>query len=415
MRARLILASHLGLMASALCGGAASVAACGGEEPIAVSWENEDSVARDASWEVSEAGAGVEPAVEEGGTDTGRVDAASAEDAGGVDGEDAPDAAAPGDAAPVDPSSAVADEFSTPEDVELAVVAPGVLANDVGGGAGVVPAVGRATEAGGVVTIGSDGSFVYRPPPDFSGVDRFEYELAAVGASPRSAQVTLQVAPVNDPPTLGAPVSLVLDTDPGAVTRTRWLPAWTPGPPDEVTQSVTFTIVAKSASTSLEFTTAPVVDVDTGDLSFAIRSGTFGTALFSLVARDDGGGADTTASEFAITVNSPPIAVDDDVTGDEGSNCIPVSPLANDVDPDGDALRAVLRSVPIHGKLYLFVDGLDPLGAFVGEDGVFSGRLCYRPNLRFFHGADSFTYVAEDGRGGVSEVRTVSLTVRDRP
>jgi VCBS repeat-containing protein len=69
--------------------------------------------------------------------------------------------------------------------------------------------------------------------------------------------------------------------------------------------------------------------------------------------------------------------------------------LANDVDADGDALTAVLRSGsgPSNGTLQL-----NSVGTFT-----------YTPTLNF-NGTDQFTYEASDGKGGVAAA-TVTITV----
>jgi VCBS repeat-containing protein len=71
----------------------------------------------------------------------------------------------------------------------------------------------------------------------------------------------------------------------------------------------------------------------------------------------------------------------------------PPGVLANDADPNGDALTAVIESGPSHGSLNL------------NDDGSFS----YAPDTNFY-GTDSFTYRANDGFLD-SEVATVSITV----
>lgn len=70
--------------------------------------------------------------------------------------------------------------------------------------------------------------------------------------------------------------------------------------------------------------------------------------------------------------------------------------LANDIDPDGDPLSAILVAGPSHGTL-----SLDPTGA-----------VTYTPQAEF-HGADTFTYKANDGKAD-SATTTVTLVV-DRP
>lgn len=68
--------------------------------------------------------------------------------------------------------------------------------------------------------------------------------------------------------------------------------------------------------------------------------------------------------------------------------------LANDQDPDGDALTARLVTAPQHGTLTLNADG----------------TFTYTPQAGF-HGTDSFTYKANDGQLD-SNLATVTITVR---
>lgn len=68
--------------------------------------------------------------------------------------------------------------------------------------------------------------------------------------------------------------------------------------------------------------------------------------------------------------------------------------LANDADPNGDALSAVLVNGPAHGTLKLNADG--------------SFEYLAAAN---YNGADSFTYQASDGYGGLSAVTKVDLSI----
>lgn len=68
--------------------------------------------------------------------------------------------------------------------------------------------------------------------------------------------------------------------------------------------------------------------------------------------------------------------------------------LANDTDPDGDALTAVTQTAPSHGTLHL--------GA--------SGSFIYFPDPEF-HGTDTFTYIASDGLS-TSPPTLVTIIVR---
>ena len=77
-----------------------------------------------------------------------------------------------------------------------------------------------------------------------------------------------------------------------------------------------------------------------------------------------------------------------------GSN--PAGVLANDTDPDGDSLKAVLVSGPSHAATNGFT---------LNQDGSFS----YTPASNY-NGPDSFTYKADDG-SATSGVATVSISV----
>jgi VCBS repeat-containing protein len=68
--------------------------------------------------------------------------------------------------------------------------------------------------------------------------------------------------------------------------------------------------------------------------------------------------------------------------------------LANDTDPNSDALKAAVVQGPAHGTLTMNADG----------------SFEYRADANY-NGADSFSYVASDGFGGVSATTTVQLAV----
>jgi hypothetical protein len=91
----------------------------------------------------------------------------------------------------------------------------------------------------------------------------------------------------------------------------------------------------------------------------------------------------------------PPLSIDDQYTTNEDTvlGVIPPGVLANDLDPDGDTLTAILESGPSNGTLTLMSDG----------------SFSYTPNSNF-NGSDSFTYRANDG-GASSHVAAVFITV----
>ena len=106
------------------------------------------------------------------------------------------------------PPIAVNDTFAIDEGQTLS---GNVLPNDTAQGPEqlVVITVGTfTTAAGGSVTIGADGNFVYTPPSaNFNGSDSFDYtiresEHGTLINAPSTATVSIDVAPVNDPPVI---------------------------------------------------------------------------------------------------------------------------------------------------------------------------------------------------------------------
>ena len=113
------------------------------------------------------------------------------------------------------------------------------------------------------------------------------------------------------------------------------------------------------------------------------------------------GDADDIAAQWvngSVTVNHPPVAVNDAYTLNENTTLTVAGPgvLGNDSDPDGDALTAVLVTPPAHGTVTLNADG----------------SFSYTPQHNYVYelGVDSFTYQAFDGLA-YSNTATVTLTV----
>ncbi len=116
---------------------------------------------------------------------------------------------------------------------------------------------------------------------------------------------------------------------------------------------------------------------------------------FELAVRAlDGFGGEARA-EVAIEVtdvNEAPEAMDDRAVTPE-DRAVTVDVLANDTDPEGDHLHVRSITAAAHGAVRL----------------VSGGIVIYAPDADF-HGADSFTYVASDGRG-LRDTATVDVTV----
>jgi hypothetical protein len=128
------------------------------------------------------------------------------------------------------------------------------------------------------------------------------------------------------------------------------------------------------------------------DLAFGPASGGVGASLY--VTNRFGARIVEITGDFP-TENEPPIAVDDAYSTDEDTSLVVAAPgvLANDSDPDGDALTVSVDTGPSNGSLVLNPDG----------------SFTYTPDPDF-NGTDSFSYIADDGNGG-TDVATVTITV----
>lgn len=102
---------------------------------------------------------------------------------------------------------------------------------------------------------------------------------------------------------------------------------------------------------------------------------------------------DNNTSEFSacVAINAQPLAVDDFAVTQQDT-AILIDVLANDIDPNGDALTITLVGDPANGTAV-----------------IQGGQVLYTPAAAF-SGQDSFTYTISDGNGG-TDTATVTVTV----
>src|SRR5205823_6375448 len=121
------------------------------------------------------------------------------------------------------------DNYTTAEDTQLTVSAPGVLANDSDVDSDALSAVLVSNPTHGTLTLNGDGSFTYMPALNFNGIDSFTYKASDGQAQSGVATVTITVTPLNNAPvavnddsyttpedtqlTVSAPRVLANDTD----------------------------------------------------------------------------------------------------------------------------------------------------------------------------------------------------------
>ena len=122
-----------------------------------------------------------------------------------------------------------------------------------------------------------------------------------------------------------------------------------------------------------------------------------GTASFGFLASPGGGGAALTNLALYVNeqapVNRAPVAANDAAFTTIDNNVL-VDVLANDSDPDGDAISLIAAQGAAHGTV-----------------AIQSGMVRYTPSAGFT-GSDAFTYQIRDTQGATA-VGTVNVTVSD--
>jgi|GEM_PF-5823442 len=221
----------------------------------------------------------------------------------------------------------------------------------------------QRSESGGYIEILPDGSFAYKAPKNFDGIDTFVYTVVNSNDTESLKSARVYVHPKNE--SIQSPKIFIEKFNPAPFCEEKTTqPEEDPfEPPD------------------------PKVPID---------------IIEEIINPIDDNPIDDPSTP--VPVNNPPVALDNHYLGyrdstltipnqeDPGRDLI-LDLLGNDSDPDGDSLIITSNTNPIHGTVTVNSDG-----SFV-----------YNPNFGY-HGSDSFTYTVSDGKGGV-DTATVNLTI----
>jgi hypothetical protein len=268
-----------------------------------------------------------------------------------------------------DPPVAVNDSYNAPAGGALSVAAPGVLANDLDVDGDVLTAVLVSGPTNGTLTLNANGSFVYTPNAGYTGPDSFRYRASDGALTSNIATVNLVVNHV--------PVALpdVYVTNKQAVLAiTNPAQGVLANDTDADGNPLTAVLVSGPANGTLTFN-------PNGTFTYT-PTGTFtGVDTFRYKVNDTF--FDSNTVTVTIRVNSPPTANADTYTTKTKTPLTIGAPgvLANDFDPEGDPLQAVLVTPPMFGSLTFNADG----------------SFTYMP-VNNFLGTDTFQYRVTDGR-----------------
>ncbi|WP_165065984.1 Ig-like domain-containing protein [Paludisphaera rhizosphaerae] len=262
---------------------------------------------------------------------------------------------------------------------ELQVQSPGVLSNDGDPNSQAIAAVLDSAPASGKVVLNSDGSFVYTPNAGFYGVDRFTYR--ASDGELTSPPTTVTISVYGQPTAVADTYSVIQDTvlsvpAPGVVANDV-SPAGLP-------LRAVISVGPKSGLINLN---------DDGSFTYTPQAGFVGQDTFKYYVTDGKLLSATATSTINVTfLNKPPVAGDDAYNYRPGTPLLVGAPgvLANDQDPNGQAITAALVTPPAHGSLTLNSDG----------------SFTYTPAAGW-SGADAFTYKVGDG-----ELQSAAATVQ---
>ncbi len=255
---------------------------------------------------------------------------------------------------------AMDDKASVDEDGSVKI---DVLSNDsdLDGDSLSVTEVGQP--ANGSVSINADGSVSYTPAEDYNGSDSFTYTISDGNGGTATATVYVCVKPVND-----APVA----TDDNA----------------ETSEDAPVVIDVLSIDSFEQPANGTVVQNAGGTFSYTPNADFNGTDTFTYTVTDGNGGTSTATVQVVVaSVNEAPDANKDKATTEEGESVV-IDALANDTDPDGDALTIESFKQPKHGTVEL------------NDDGTFT----YTPDDGF-SGRDKFYYTVSDGHGGTDQAK----------
>jgi VCBS repeat-containing protein len=287
----------------------------------------------------------------------------------------------------VHPPIASDEAYATTRNATLTVDAPGVLENADDTPGDVLTAGVVTDPQHGNLTLAADGGFTYTPTGGYVGTDGFTYRVRDAFGNQDTADVVITVtnrAPVaaNDTYVVDHGTELVVAPSQGVLANDT----------DADGDTLTATLVDDVANGTLAFAAD-------GSFSYTPDPDFAGSDGFTYSASD--GIDDSNVATVTIAVgNEAPTAVDDayDTTG-AGALVVAAEAgvLANDTDPDGDALTATLVDDVEFGDLVL------------ADDGSFS----YTPTAGN-PGTDTFTYTASDGIA-TSNLATVTITVTNQP
>jgi len=257
-----------------------------------------------------------------------------------------------------------------------------VLANDTDADNDPLRISAVGGQAHGDVLIATNGKTVtYTPVADYQGPDGFIYEVVDGKGGRATAAASVNVRPPNRSPQANpdGPITVAFETPTLISVLANDVD------PDGDALAVSATTTSVHGAVSL---------VGGGKIEYTPSAGYSGPDKFVYTASDGHGGTAQSLVSLLVSKqrNRSPVGVDDTYEVAFNASDVPLAVLANDSDPDGDALRIIAFSTPDHGQ--------------VATDGL---KLYYTSEPGF-SGLTTLRYTVSDALG-VAEA-TATITVR---
>jgi len=289
------------------------------------------------------------------------------------------------------PPDAKDDAFSAVEDTTKLIKVSDLLANDADadGNPLSVTAVRGTGGVAELVTLGGEEFVRFTTPENFNGPASFTYTVSDGKGGTDTATVAVNVAPVNDAPASGGNGSASGDED---TTIRGSVPAAT----DVDGPSISYLLVSGPVDADNNPVGGTLTLNPDGTYSYAPPANYHGQVTFAYKASD--GGLDSAPA--TVTLAIAPV------------NDAPEAPRANSVAIDEDTASGpiVIGASDIDGPAFTYAAkaGAEPSKGSVVFDQA-NGRFTYTPDANL-NGADGFTILISDGRGGTAE-QAVSVTI----
>lgn len=234
----------------------------------------------------------------------------------------------------------------------------------------IITSVDSLSAEGATIVDNGNGTFTYTPVDGFSGTDTFDYVISDDDGLEDSATVTIDVIPNRGVIAVDDEVSA--NQNAGTVFLSNLLD-------NDILTNVASTRIVSTDPTS---EAGGALRIQGNQVAYSVPAGFSGDDTFTYSITDE---VSFSTAKVTVNVNSAAIAVSDAEYTFTGNTLVTGNVLKNDIDFDGDTLTVL--GLEVNGTAGQVTNNGDGTFEYVPVDGVTQ---------------DKFSYIASDGRGGVS-------------